>query len=68
MTYAIFHKYHNEFFIGFDINSEPAWGKKALARVWDNKLHAECQALLLAQDDSDVQREAVSLPKSPNKP
>ena len=59
MTYAIYHKTNQEYFVGFDINGDPSWGSSSAAVTWPSRLHAETQALLLAQDDEEIQREAV---------
>lgn len=61
MTYAIWHKSNKEYFAGFDMHGEAKWGKESEAQVWGNRLHAEIQALLLVQDDTDVQRKAIFL-------
>ena len=61
MTYAIFNKDHAEYFIGFDINGDAQWGDIDNALRWKSRLHAETQALLLAQDCEGVQREAREL-------
>ena len=59
MVYAI--KNGDLYFAGMDYNGEPAWEDEAQAATYENRLHAETQALLLAQDDDGVRRKAVEL-------
>lgn len=51
----------DSFFAGFDSTGLPLFGGESNAVVYDNRLHAEAQAILLQSKSPLVQRRAVVL-------
>ena len=62
MSYGIYNKRFDKFFTGWTSHHYPVWGDKNHAVPFADRLHAETQAMLLANYyDGGTQRKAVEL-------